>query len=153
MNSDARIFDLELADNLDFGFGKHAMRAGVLLEGATYRTEETRNANGTFVFSDLAAFNAAQAITFTQRIGNPRVAFTQYQTGFYWQDDFRWTKSLLVSFGARQEAQTNEGGKINISPRFGVAWTPFANGRVTIRGGAGVFYDWFTPSLSSRRCA
>jgi len=147
VNSDARIFDLELADNVDFGFGKHAMRAGVLLEGATYRTEEIRNANGTFVFSDLAAFNAAQAITFTQRTGNPRVAFTQYQTGFYWQDDFRWSKSLLVSFGARQEVQTNVGGKINISPRFGVAWTPHASGRVTVRGGAGIFYDWFAASL------
>jgi Carboxypeptidase regulatory-like domain len=147
VSSDARIFDLELADNLDFGFGKHAMRAGVLLEGGRYHSAESRNANGTFVFSDLAAFNAAQPITFTQRTGNPSVAFAQYQTGFYWQDDFHWKKNLLLSFGARQEAQTNVGGPINISPRFGVAWTPVASGRVVVRGGAGIFYDWFAASL------
>lgn len=147
VRSDARIFDLELADNFDFGFGKHAMRAGALIETATYRSVESRNANGTFVFSDLAAFNAARPITFTQRTGDPRVAFTQYRAGFYWQDDFRWSKSLLVSYGVRQEAQTNVGGKFNLSPRFGIAWSPFASGRLTIRGGAGVFYDWFAASL------
>lgn len=147
VDSDARVFDLELADNFDFGSGKHAMRAGVLLEAAKYRSVESRNANGTFVFSDLAAFNAARPITFTQRTGDPRVAFTQYQAGFYWQDDYRWSKNLLVSFGARQESQTGIGGKFNLSPRLGVAWSPLTSGRVTIRGGAGIFYDWFAASL------
>ena len=60
----------------------------------------------------------------------------------YVQDDIRARKDLTVSVGLRQEYQTHIGG-FNIAPRGGIAWSPFKNGKTTIRGGGGVFFDWF----------
>jgi hypothetical protein len=31
---------------------------------------------------------------------------------------------------------------VALGPRFGVTWAPFKSGRTTLRGSAGVFYDW-----------
>ncbi len=60
----------------------------------------------------------------------------------YVQDDIRVRKDLTVSAGVRQEYQQHIGG-VNIAPRGGIAWSPFRNGKTTIRAGGGVFFDWF----------
>src|SRR5688500_6882363 len=49
---------MELADNLDFAVGKHAMRVGLLLETERFTNADARNAAGTFTFSSLDAFFA-----------------------------------------------------------------------------------------------
>ena len=99
---------IEFADNLDFALGKkHALRAGVLVEGGSYRSDETRNFNGTYTFSSNDAYLAGQALQFSQRIGDPLVEYRSFQFGAYLQDDFRVQKNLLVSYGLRYEAQTH----------------------------------------------
>jgi hypothetical protein len=42
----------------------------------------------------------------------------------------------------RYEAQTHVSDYNNISPRLGITWAPFKNGKTTIRGSWGIFYDW-----------
>jgi hypothetical protein len=42
----------------------------------------------------------------------------------------------------RYEAQSHVHSYNNIGPRFGVTWAPFASGTTTLRGSAGIFYDW-----------
>ena len=39
-------------------------------------------------------FEAGQAQMFTRRVGDPLVSYTQYQAGWYLQDDFRLSKNL-----------------------------------------------------------
>ena len=135
-------FDFELADNVDYALEKHGIRFGVQFEGGHYRSNDSANAFGTFQFASLADYQAGKPTQFTQRIGDPSVSYSQYQAGWYIQDDYRLKKNLTISYGLRQELQTNGPGKFNLAPRFGFVWSPFKKGNVTIRGGSGIFYDW-----------
>jgi hypothetical protein len=138
-----RQLDLEIADNVDYALEKHGLRFGAQLETGGYRSNDRTNAFGTFQFADLAAYEAGLPTQYTQRIGDPTVKYRQYQFGWYVQDDFRVRKNLTLSYGARHEFQNHVDGKFNIAPRLGFVWSPKKNGSVTIRGGAGIFYDWF----------
>jgi hypothetical protein len=144
------IREIEFADNVDFVFGKHSMRAGVLYEFGSYRSDETQNTNGTFVFSSLDAFRNNRPTTYTKRSGNPLVDYSQHEFGTYLQDDFKLSKSLSLSLGLRWESQNNLSDKNNFAPRFGIAWSPFKDGKTTIRGGAGIFYGWIQPDVTEQ---
>ncbi|NOT60615.1 MAG: TonB-dependent receptor, partial [Acidobacteria bacterium] len=133
----------ELADNLDIATKKHALRVGAQIERFNVNADERRNLNGTFIFSSLADFRAARPLTYSQRSGAGQLAFTQWQTGWYAQDDWRMKKSFTLSYGVRHEWQTKLADRNNWSPRLGFAWSPSKSGKTTIRGGAAVFYGWF----------
>jgi hypothetical protein len=145
-----RVNEIEFADNLDFVFGKHSLRTGALYEFGTYRSDETQNVNGTFVFSSLDAFRNNRPTTYTVRSGNPLVDYAQHEVGFYLQDDCKLSRSLSVSLGLRYEFQSNLPDKNNFAPRFGVAWSPFKTGKTTFRAGAGIFYGWVDPAVSEQ---
>ncbi|HEX6650073.1 MAG TPA: hypothetical protein VF075_11045, partial [Pyrinomonadaceae bacterium] len=46
-------------------------------------------------------------------------------------------------YGVRHELQNHVSGKFNLAPRLGFVWSPKKSGAITVRGGAGIFYDWF----------
>ena len=139
-----RQLDFELAENVDYALEKHALRFGAQLEAGGYRSNDRTNPFGTFQFADLLAFEAGLPTQYTQRIGDPTVKYRQYQFGWYVQDDFRVRKNLTISYGVRHELQNNVQGKFNLAPRFGFVWSPRKSGSITLRGGAGIFYDWLT---------
>ncbi|HET6974908.1 MAG TPA: TonB-dependent receptor [Pyrinomonadaceae bacterium] len=138
-----RSLDFELADNVDYALEKHGLRFGAQLEAGGYRSNDRTNAFGTFQFADLDDYEAGLPTQYTQRIGDPTVKYRQYQFGWYVQDDFRVCKNLTLSYGVRHEVQSHVPGKFNVAPRLGFVWSPKKNGTITIRGGAGIFYDWF----------
>ena len=142
-----RQLDIELADNVDYALEKHGLRFGGQIEAGGYRSNERTNPFGTFQFADLDAFEAGLPTQFTQRIGDPTVKYRQYQFGWYVQDDFRVRKNLTLSYGVRHEFQNHVPGKFNIAPRLGFVWSPKKNGSITVRGGAGIFYDWFAAQV------
>ena len=133
---------LSITDDLDVATGRHAIRTGLQLDAGRYRTAELRNTTGTFTFASLDAYNAGRPTTYTRNAGDPRVEISQAQLALYVQDDFRARKDLTISAGLRQEYQSHIGG-FNLAPRGGIAWSPFKSGKTTIRGGGGVFFDWF----------
>ena len=102
---------------------------------------------GTFTFASLDAYEAGRPTTFTQRSGNPLVEYSQVQFGGYVQDDVRVARSLSMSFGLRYEAQTHTDDYLNFAPRFGSTWSPLKSGATTIRGGVGIFYEWYDSQL------
>lgn len=138
-----RQLDFELTDNVDYALEKHGVRFGVQLEAGRYRSNDSTNAFGTFQFADLANYEAGVPAQYTQRIGDPTVAYPQYQFGWYFQDDYRVRKNLTISYGVRQELQNHLRDNLNFAPRLGFVWSPRKNGSITIRGGGGIFFDWF----------
>lgn len=130
-----------LADDLDIAIGRHAIRTGLLLDAGRYRTDELRNTGGTFTFASLDDYAAARPTTFTRNIGDPRLTTSQAQLALYVQDDIRVRKNLTASAGVRQEFQTHIGG-LHLAPRGGITWSPFKNGKTTVRAGGGIFFDW-----------
>jgi Carboxypeptidase regulatory-like domain len=135
--------EVEFASDMDFATGRHSARAGVLVEAGRYRSDDVRNMAGTFTFSSLEAFQASRPTTFTQRGGDPLVEFSHAQVAWYAQDDLRINKALSLSLGVRHEMQTHLDDRLNIAPRISVTWSPFRNGRTVLRGGVGLFYDWY----------
>ena len=137
---------LQFANDTDFTKGIHVMRAGVLLDVARYRDTDARNGNGTYTFGSLDAFNAGLPDTYTQRLGQAQTQFSYYQLGFYLQDDIKLNRTLSISLGARQEMQSFIDDRLNVMPRLGFTWNP-GGSRTAIRGGYGIFYDWYEANL------
>lgn len=137
-----RSTEIEWATNVDWAKGRHAIRAGALLEGGSYRSDATTNYLGTFTFTSLADYEAGRPSTYSRRSGNPLVRFAQWQAGLFVQDDWRVRRNLTLSGGIREELQTHLGDRVNLGPRFGLTWSPFKSGKTTARGGGGIFYDW-----------
>ncbi len=136
----------EVADNLSYQVGAHAIRVGtdflynddVITFPRTYR--------GSYSFSSLANFLAGTYNTsgFTQTFANSVVAQTNPNAGFYAQDEWKVLPRLTLNLGMRYDLEflrTIATNTRNFSPRGGFAWTPFASRKMVIRGSYGVFYD------------
>jgi hypothetical protein len=133
-----------VAQNFDFTIAKHMLRAGVQVDGGWWDSNQQQNANGTFTFSSMEDYLAGRPRTYTRRVGDPNVAYSQFEAGWYVQDDFRVSKNLNVSLGVRQELQTHVDDRLNLAPRG--AFT-YALRKGNIRGGYGIFYDWLESSI------
>jgi len=138
--------EIEFAQNIDFTIGRrHSLRAGLLIEAGRWRSTEQQNFNGVYVFTSLANYQLGVPATYTVRIGDPLVAYSQVKAGWFVQDDFRLAKTLSVSVGLRQEVQTQVRDRFNMAPRAAFTWN--ANRKTTVRGGYGIFYDWYESDL------
>lgn len=138
--------EIEVAQNFDFSIGrKHSMRAGLLFESGWWNSNQRSNAFGTYTFTSLAAYQAGLPATYSIRTGDPVVDYTQTKAGWYLQDDFRPAKSLQMSLGVRQEIQTQVDAKWNFAPRGAFTWN--ATKKTTVRGGYGIFYDWYDSAV------
>ncbi|HEX5110905.1 MAG TPA: TonB-dependent receptor [Vicinamibacterales bacterium] len=137
----------EVADDFDFTPRRnHRVRIGFLGEGGLYRTFDQTNANGRTTYADVDDFAIDLKLQTTQRFGAYESSFTQYQLGLYVQDDIRINNRLSVGVGLRNEMQSRIDDKLNLMPRIGFTLNPFGN-RTSIRGGYGLFYDWYDSSL------
>jgi hypothetical protein len=136
-----------LASDLDYVRGKHSFRTGLQIDGTQYHSDAESNYLGTYTFASVDAYNAGTPLSFTQRLGNPNIDYSNVQAGLYAQDDWRLKKSLVLSAGVRYEAQTHVGDYANLQPRAGLTWAPFKSGHTTLRGSWGIFNDWFSAGL------
>ena len=128
--------------DLDYVRGIHSMRTGIEIQANRYETDSNSNYLGTYVFADLDTFNARTPRSYSRRIGDPSLGYSNVQGGVYIQDDIKIRKNLTVTGGVRYEAQTHVPDKLNFAPRAGFTWAPFKGGKTTLRGSWGMFYDW-----------
>ena len=131
-----------LNSDLDYVRGIHSMRAGIEVQANNYDTDSNSNYLGTYVFASLDAFNARTPRSYTRRLGDPSVGYSNVQGGAYVQDDIKIRKNFTITGGVRYEAQTHVPDKLNFAPRAGFTWAPFKSGKTTLRGSWGMFYDW-----------
>jgi hypothetical protein len=132
----------EFGSDVDYIRGLHSVRAGVIVEGGHFRSDDATNYLGTYTFTSLAAFEAGQPATFVRRIGNPLIEYWNVNSGVYLQDDIRVSKGLTLSPGVRYEWQTHVHDYGHVNPRFGLTWAPFKSGKTTLRSSVGVFNNW-----------
>jgi hypothetical protein len=136
----------ELADNVDFSVGRrHQMRVGALLEGGLYETFDEQNRYGRWTYATFEDYTLDRPLQFSQRIGTVDTSFKQYQLGLYWQDDWRVNNKFSLGYGVRNETQSHIGDSLNLMPRVGFTWNPIRN--TAIRGGYGLYYDWYDANL------
>jgi hypothetical protein len=136
--------DVNLGSDIDYVRGRNSFRGGTQLDANWYRSNETSNYLGTYTFENLDAFNAGLPRLYTRRVGDPNVHYFNLQAAFYLQDDVRLRKGLTLTPGLRYEAQTHVSDYNNLSPRIGLTWSPFKNGKTTLRASWGLFYDWLS---------
>ena len=107
-----------------------------------YRMNHSKQENnflGTYTFSSLDLYLAGRPLQFTQTLGNPLLVVNQFEMASFIQNDWKMTKKLNLSFGARYEAQTNTSAHHNLDPRMGFAYQ--LTKTMALRGGLGVFHQ------------
>lgn len=91
----------------------------------------------------LQAFNLNLPIVYQQGFGTPEVNSYTYRYAFYGQDTWKVRPNLTLNYGLRYSISDEPFymplDKDDFQPRVGFSWSPFANGKTVIRGGAGIF--------------
>jgi hypothetical protein len=98
--------NMTFASDVDYVRGIHSWRGGVQVYADWYRANLSNNYLGTYVFSNLAAYEAGTPLLYTRSVGDPRLDFFHARTGVYFQDDLRIRKGLTLSPGLRYSYQT-----------------------------------------------
>jgi len=81
--------------------------------------------------------------------GDPFIGFSQWEYGWFAQDDWKVSKRFFMSYGMRHEFQTHLKDRLNFAPRFSMAWSADKAGKSTIRGGGGIFYAFVDSGITS----
>jgi carboxypeptidase family protein len=162
---------LQLADNLTRIFDNHMLKLGLRADAIYIKSTDRANFNGTFIFGTdvnrdalgAPAFSTGGETTLITPLENfrraklglsgygpsqliivgadPTVHLTQWQLGWFIQDDWRIAPRLTLSYGLRHDFQTHLADKMNLAPRASVAWVPDKAEKSTVRAGAGLFYS------------
>jgi hypothetical protein len=158
-----------LSDDVNWTRGKHAFKFGTLLNRFNQGDQATNSYNGQIIFGQLSDFlqDVPFQVEFAPTWANENRFFIYNTIGFYGQDDWRATSRLTVNLGLRYEFMTTprelqgkqshlvndysslfasgpviqNNTKKDFSPRVGMAYDLFGNGKTAIRGGAGIYYD------------
>jgi hypothetical protein len=137
---------LEVVNNLSHQRGAHALRAGADLLVNWNRITFPRSVRGAYTFSTLQNFLSGtyNNAGFTQTFGPTDVSQTSPNLGVYVQDEWKAHPDVTVNAGLRYDLQwldTIHTDTNNLSPRLGVAWTPFGSLTTVMRGSAGLYFD------------
>jgi len=171
--------NLDLTDTYTHTYKTHTFKGGFRAEAVQPNNLNRSNFGGTFTFgqdferdaSGVILLNAEgvpipiSSIELYSRVvqgvpgyrpsqfsinrGDPFIGFTQWQYGWFAQDDWKVSPRLFLSYGLRQEMQTHLQDKWNLAPRFSIAWNPDKARKTTIRGGGGIFYNYVDSGITA----
>ena len=158
-----------LAQNLTHTRGRHLFKVGGLVEHYQMNMVNPTFSLGIYAFADLRGFLQNQPLRFIGL--TPEAQFDRYWRstlfGIYAQDEFQVNSRLTLSGGLRYETYTMPEdiygrdatlvnitdteptvGRLfegpprgNLSPRGGFAWNVTGDGRTSLRGGYGLYFN------------
>ena len=168
----------QFVDHVSYTSGKHAITVGGELHYNKVTNAAYGNARGSITFlggvalgtsTPLEDFLAGLPFKSSVEVGNPTLHLHNWAYGFFFQDDYRATKTFTLNFGVRYEyssvpqednnllgnfdptvGMVQVGHQIsslykpdhaNFGPRAGFAWDVWGNGRTVLRGGGGLIYE------------
>jgi hypothetical protein len=91
-------------------------------------------------------YQAGIPTTYTQRTINPVGSYGLYQFGWYLEDSYRVSRSVLLNMTLRHDMQTHISDWTNFSPRASLNWT-LPGRRTTVRASIGVWPQFFEGGL------
>jgi hypothetical protein len=149
--------------------GMHSVKLGFTFERMQYNLSSPNRNGGDFQFGSIPDFLTNRPISFAALFpgSDTRRGLRQTMLAGYFQDDLRVKPNFSLNIGVRYEfltIPTEVNGKIallpdlksptvrvggpvhdrnptlkNFSPRIGLVWDPFKNGKTSIRSSFGVF--------------
>jgi len=137
---------MELSGSASRLIGAHALRAGVSGLSNHDRITFPRAVRGSYAFSTLTNFltGVYNNAGFTQTFGATEVEQRNPNLGAFLQDEWHATPGLTINLGLRYDVQfldTIHVDANNLSPRVGIAWSPWGSATTVVRGSAGLFFD------------
>jgi hypothetical protein len=136
--------NLELDNYTTVAAKAHAIQYGLRLR--YYRDANYSNAgfNGSYTYSSLQQYAAGTPSQYSVTTGNPKALVSMYDLGLFFQDDYKYSTNLTLSYGLRYETQNQIDDHNDWAPRFSLAWAPGGSKTKTvIRAGYGWFFDRF----------
>jgi hypothetical protein len=157
----------EVQNYTSVSLGKHFLKFGARLRDSSQASTATTNFNGTFTFSSIVAYQAAEqalqqctlagqtncqvsgASQFSIIAGTPLVPVHYLDFEPYVEDDWKVRPNMSLSLGLRYETQNAIHDHADFAPRLGFAWGlgKGKSAKTVLRAGFGVFYDRFGEDL------
>jgi Carboxypeptidase regulatory-like domain len=135
----------EGVNNLSIERGRHSVKTGVDYLQNRVTITFPGALQGVYTFSSLANFNSGNYVNFQQAFGVPSTFQNNPNIGWFVEDEWRAMPGLTFNGGVRYDLQFLAGpvetDSNNISPRIGIAWDPWHNGKTVVRANYGIFYD------------
>lgn len=171
--------NLDFTDTATYTYKNHTFKAGFRAEAVQPNNLSRSNFGGSFTFGqDFERDASGNVLTgadgapilispielysrvvrgvpgyhptqFSINTGDPFIGFSQWQYGWFAQDDWKISKRFFLSYGMRHEFQTHLQDRLNFAPRFSFAWNADKAGKSTIRGGGGIFYTYLDSGITA----
>lgn len=132
---------------LDKG-GDHHLKVGVDANLIDLFSVFHNNLDGSFTFATDRPFDPADRSTYpilyTKNTGDPSLDLPNNIYGGFVQDQWRVTPHFTLNLGVRWDYEDFTGiddDRNNFAPRAHFAWDPFKDGKTSLRGGFGMYFD------------